>query len=61
MEPSGNIDVINKAYLDKTLSKIEGHLSLVDKDYNEIKLPCYKQSIEEVLVQRAVKTTIQIF
>ena len=31
-------DVENKAYLDKRLLKIDGHLSLSEKDYNEFKL-----------------------
>ena len=53
-------DVINKAHLDEKLSKIEGQISYFEKDYNEFKLQHNKQSIEEVLVQRAVKTTIQI-
>ena len=52
-------DVINKAYLDKKLAKIESQISYIEKDYNELKLPINKQPVEEVLVQRAVKTTIQ--
>ena len=40
--------------------KIDGHLSLLEKDYNEFKLQYNKQSVEEVLVQRVVKMTIQI-
>ena len=53
-------DVINKGYLDEKLEKIEGHLSKLEKDYNEFKKQYNKQSVEEILVQRAVKTTIQI-
>ena len=45
-------DVINKAYLDEKLLKINGHLSLLEEDYNEFKLQNNKQSVEEVLVQR---------
>ena len=30
------------------------------KDYNEFKLQYTKQSVEEILIQRFVKTTIQI-
>ena len=59
-EPVINEDVVNKSYLDEKLLKINGHLSLLEKDYNEIKLQYNKQSVEEVLVQRIVKTTIQI-
>ena len=40
--------------------KINGHISKLEKDYNEFKLQYNKQSVEEILVQRAVKTTIQI-
>ena len=32
----------------------------MEKDFNEFKLQYNKQSIEEVLIQRAVKTTVQI-
>ena len=53
-------DVINKGYLDSKLLKINGHLSKLEKGYNEFKLQYNKQSVEEILVQRAVKTTIQI-
>ena len=58
--PSRDDNVLNKAYLDKNLFKIEGHLSLIEKDYNQFKLQSDKQSVEEVLIERAVKTTIQI-
>ena len=40
--------------------KVNGHLSSLEKNYNEFNLQYNKQSVEEVLVQRAVKTTIQI-
>ena len=59
-EPSNNEDVINEAYLDEKLLKRNGHLSLSEKDYNEFKLQYNKQSAEEFLIQRAVKTTNQI-
>ena len=59
-EPVDNKDVINKAYLDEKLLKIDGHLSKLEKDFNEFKLRYNKQNIEEILIQRAVKTTIQI-
>ena len=59
-EPVDNEDVINKGYLDEKLLKIDGHLSKLEKDFNEFKLQHNKQSVEEILVQRAVKTTIQI-
>ena len=59
-EPVDNEDVINKGYLDEKLLKINGHLSKLEKDFNEFKLKYNKQSVEEILFQRAVKTTIQI-
>ena len=59
-EPSNNEDVINKGYLDKKLLIINGHLSKVEKDYNEFQLQYNKQNVEDILIQRAVKTTIQI-
>ena len=59
-EPIDNTDVINKGYLDSKLLKIDGHLSKLEKDFNEFKQQYNKQSVEDILVQRAVKTTIQI-
>ena len=59
-EPIDNSDVINKGYLDEKLLKINGHLSKLGKDHNELKLQYNKQSVEEILIQRAVKRTIQI-
>ena len=53
-------DVINKVYLDEELKKTNGHISYIEKDYNEFKKQYNKQSAEEILIQRAVKTTIQI-
>ena len=59
-EAVDNEDVINKGHLDSKLLKIDGHLSKLEKDFNEIKLQYNKQNVEEILFQRAVKTTIQI-
>ena len=59
-EPVNNSDVINKGYLDIKLEKINGHLSFLEKDYNDFKLQYDKQAVEDILIQRAVKTTIQI-
>ena len=53
-------DVINKGYLDEKLLKIDGHLSKLEKHFNEFKLQYNKQNVEDILIQRAVKTTIQI-
>ena len=59
-EAANDEDVINKAYLDEKMVKTNGHLSNLQKHYNEFKLQNNKQSVEEVLVQRGVKMTIQI-
>ena len=59
-EAVDNEDVINKGHLDSKLLKIDGHLSKLEKDYNEFKLQYDKQNVEDILIQRAVKTTIQI-
>ena len=59
-KPIDNSDVINKGYLDEELKKTNGHFTYLEKDYNEFKEQYNKQSVEEILVQRAVKTTIQI-
>ena len=59
-EPTDDSDVINKAYLDEKLKKIDGHISYLEKDYNVFKIQYNKQSVEDILIQRAVKTTIQI-
>ena len=59
-EPIDNSDVINKGYLDEKLLNINGHISKLEKNYNEFKLQYNKQSVEEILIQRAVETTVQI-
>ena len=53
-------DVINKAYLDSKLLEKDGQLSELEKAYNEFKLQNNEQSVEDILIQRAVETTIQI-
>ena len=59
-EPTDNSDVINKAYLDEKFKKIDYHLSKIEKDNNEFNLQYINQNVEDILIQRAVKTTIQI-
>ena len=59
-EPVNNEDVINKAYLDENFLKINGQISLLKKDYNNFKLQYNKHFVEEFLIQRAVKTTLQL-
>ena len=60
VEPIDNSDIINKGYLDEKLLKLNGHLSKLEKNYNAFKLQNNKQSVEDILFQRVVKTTIQI-
>ena len=59
-EAVGDNDVINKGFLDEKLLNINGHISKLEKDFNEFKQQYNKQNVEEILVQRAVKTTLQI-
>ena len=59
LKPTDDSDVMNKDYLEEKLKKIDGHISYIEKDYNEFKLQYNKQFVEEVLIQSAVKTTIQ--
>ena len=53
-------DVINKSHMDEKSAKIDQHISYFENDYNEFNLKYNKQSVEEILIQRAVKTTKQI-
>ena len=59
-EPVNDGDVINKNYLNEKLRKIDGHISFIENDYNELDLQYKNESVEEILIQRAVKTTVQI-
>ena len=60
-EPTVDKDVVNKGYLDEELKKTNGQIVFIGKNYNEFKKQYEKQSVEEILIQRAVKPTIQIF
>ena len=42
------------------MRKIDGHISYIEKDYNDINLQYNKQSVEDILIRRALKTTIQL-
>ena len=59
IEPVDNEDVRNKAFLHEKISKIDGQISYLQNVYNEFKLHQNKQSLEEILIQRPVKMTIQ--
>ena len=58
-EPSNDEDVLTKDYLDTKLSKIGGHLSLIENDYIDFKLRNDKQSAE-LLTEKVVKTSFQM-
>ena len=53
-QPSNDEYVMNKACLNEKLSKIQDHLSFLEKDKNEFEILSDKQSVEEVLIQRIV-------
>ena len=53
-------DLLNKSRLDTELSKKEGHISYMEKDGNELKVRNNKEAEEDVLDERAVKTTLQL-
>ena len=53
-KPAEDTDVKNKAYLDKEITKIDGQISCIVKNYNEDKL----HNKEDILIERAVRTTI---
>ena len=59
-EPTEDSDVKNKAHLNENFLKINGYLSIFEKVYNEFILQYDKQCVEQSLIQRAVKTTLQI-
>ena len=52
--------MLKKPSPDTNFFKIEGHISLIEKDYKEVKLHNNKQSVEKILIENAVKTTMQI-
>ena len=51
-KPTNDEDVVNKAYLDEKLKKIDGHISYNEKDHNEFKLRYNKQSVDDILIQK---------
>ena len=53
-------DVINITYPDENISEIDHHLSFLEKDYNQFKLHYNKQSVERILIHRAVRMTIKV-
>ena len=61
-EPHNNEDIVNKAHLDTEISKVKGHISFIEKIFNEFKLRSdkKKQSDDEFVIEKAVKTTFQI-
>ena len=53
------MDILIKTFLDEKFSKIEGNISYIGKEYKKFKLLNNKKSVEEVLIQRVVKTNSQ--
>ena len=58
-EPSGNEDVVNKGYIDTKITEINENLLFIEKVFKKFKLYTNKQSVEEILNEGAVRTTIQ--
>ena len=58
-KPKDDSDVSSKSYLDEKLKQIGSHISCNEKEHNENIIHYNKQSLEDILIQRAVKTTIQ--
>ena len=46
-KPTDDENVINKSFLDEKLLKINGHLSKLEKGYNEFRVQYNKQNVEE--------------
>ena len=59
-EASNDEDVVSETYIDIELSKNEGLVSYIGKQYNEFKLRDDKKS-DDVSFGRAVKMTMEIF
>ena len=59
-EPCNDEDFINIAYIITKFFKIEGHLSCKEKDYDAFKVLNNKQSVEKVLIEKPLKTTVPI-
>ena len=60
-EPIKDGDVINKAYLDSKLLRIDGHKSTLENNYNEFKLQYNKQPIEDFQFKQPLKQRYQYF
>ena len=59
-EPSKFEDVVIEAYHNKKRSQIESSIWFIEKNSIEFKLHTKKQSLEEILIGKSVKTAIQI-
>ena len=49
-----------RCYVEKKIKKVVGHISYIENEYNEFKLQYNKKSVQQILTQRAVKTTNQL-
>ena len=57
---------VNKAYLDAKLAEVKGHISFIEKDYNDFKGTLERLSNRSCgypnnVIEIAVKSTIQTF
>ena len=52
--------VVNKAYLETEISKKDGHLSIIKKDYNEYKLRNDKDAQTNSMKHEMVDTLLEI-
>ena len=54
-KPVDDSDVINKAYLDEKVLKINAHLSKLEKDYNEFKVQYNKTIARRNFISKSCK------
>ena len=59
-ELSNGEDNVNETYLNAKIADVNGHISYIEKVSNEFKWRSKKHSEEEILIGKAVKTTVQL-
>ena len=60
-EPTDDSDVVNKNYVDEKLKKMNGHISYIEKGYNEFKLQYNKQNVEDISILELQKQRYKHF
>ena len=58
-EPSCDANVMNKTYLDKNLSRLEGRISYIEKAYNVFKLFGNKDAKHPLNLERSNKNSVE--